>query len=59
MPLLVLEGIKMLDLICNQAEHMTMLLIVVELNVALEGSYIAVCILDEEVLLLLNEDRDS
>ena len=49
----------MLDLICNQAEHMTMLLIVVELNVALEGSNIAVCILDEEMLLLLNEDRDS
>lgn len=59
MPLLVLEGIKMLDLICNQAEHMTVLLIVVELNVALEGSNIAVCILDEEMLLLLNEDRDS
>lgn len=46
----------MVRLVDDRAEDVPILLVVVELDVALEGRDVAIGILDEELLLSLDED---
>lgn len=55
MAFLVLEGVELLALVHDRAEHMPELLVIVELNVALARRDIARCVLKKQLLLSLDE----